>query len=221
MNWLTRTLNSTIGQKVMVGLTGLGLVLFMITHIGGNLLMYAGDDGASFNAYSDGLHSLGVLLYVAEAGLLATLLLHIAFIVRLTRRNAVAGGGGRYAVSASKTDGGSKNKASKTMAISGSIVLAFLFVHIWDFRLQYPPPEGQTLFDMVVVALQEPWRVALYVTGSLLIAWHVLHGFQSAFRSLGLNHPTWTPLLSRLGVLLALLFGVGFASFPIWIFLTQ
>jgi succinate dehydrogenase / fumarate reductase cytochrome b subunit len=221
LNWLTRTINSTIGQKVIVGLTGLALVLFMITHVGGNLLMYAGDDGASFNAYSDGLHSLGLLLYVAEAGLLAMLIVHVVFVIRLSRRNAQAGGAGRYAVSASKTDGGAKNKSSKMMLISGSIVLAFLFVHIWDFRLQYPPPEGQTLFDMVVAALQEPWRVGLYVVGSLLISWHVLHGFQSAFRSLGLNHPTWTPLLSRLGLVLALVFGIGFASFPIWIFLTQ
>ena len=69
-----------------------------------------------------------------------------------------------------------------------------------------------------LLARQEPWRVGLYVAGSLLVGWHVFHGFQSAFRSLGVNHSGWTPVFRKAGAGLGLLFALGFASLPLWIF---
>ena len=220
MNPLKRIYDSTIGQKALVGITGLALVGFLVTHLVGNLTMYAGDDGASFNAYSQGLHDLGILLYIAEVGLLVIFISHIALVARLVIKQRSAGGASRYAVTNTKRDGGwFQLKSSRTMAISGTILLVFLVVHIWDFRLQLEPDTN--LFEMVRSALQEPWRVGLYVAGSFVVGWHVFHGFQSAFRSLGLNHSAFTPGLSKTGTFLAVLFGLGFASFPLWIFLTQ
>ena len=101
------------------------------------------------------------------------------------------------------------------MAISGLIVLAFLIVHIADFRMA----RGEGLiYDQVTTKLQEPWRVTLYVLGSLLASWHVYHGFQGAFRSVGVNHNKYTPILRTIGTLLSIAFAIGFASIPIWIF---
>ena len=220
MKALKRFFDSTIGQKVLVGATGLALVGFLITHLVGNLFMYAGDDGASFNAYSAGLHDLGVLLYIAEIGLLAIFLAHVGLVTRLVIKQRRSGGAGRYAVSRSKQEGGGLSLlSSKMMSISGVVVLTFIVVHIWDFRLQLEPDTN--LFEMVRSALKEPWRVGLYTAGSFLIGWHVFHGFQSAFRSLGLNHSTFTPALEKAGKALAVIFGLGFASFPLWIFFTQ
>ena len=212
--------DSTIGQKALVGITGLALIGFLVTHLAGNLFMYAGDEGASFNAYSKGLHDLGVLLYIAEIVLLTLFVTHIALVARLVMKQRKAGGAGRYAVARSKRDEGAlQAKSSKMMTLTGSILLVFLVVHIWDFRLQLEP--GDNLFEMVRSALKEPWRVVLYVAGSFTVGWHIFHGFQSAFRSLGLNHSALTPGLSKVGSLLAVLFGLGFASFPLWIFFTQ
>ncbi|MGB0591914.1 MAG: succinate dehydrogenase cytochrome b subunit [Myxococcota bacterium] len=220
MNALKRIYDSTIGQKALVGITGLALVGFLITHLAGNLTMYIGEDGEAFNAYSSGLHDLGVLLYVAEIALLTIFLSHIVLVARLVMKQRKAGGAGRYAVTQSKQAGGGLQlKSSRMMSISGTILLVFLVVHIWDFRLQLEPDTN--LFEMVKSALQEPWRVGLYVVGSFLVGWHVFHGFQSAFRSLGLNHSVYTPALSKLGTFLAVLFGLGFASFPLWLFFTQ
>lgn len=220
MNALKRIYDSTIGQKALVGITGLALVGFLITHLAGNLTMYVGEDGETFNAYSSGLHDLGVLLYVAEIALLTIFLSHIVLVARLVMKQRKAGGAGRYAVTQSKQAGGGLQlKSSRMMSISGTILLVFLVVHIWDFRLQLEPDTN--LFEMVKSALQEPWRVGLYVVGSFLVGWHVFHGFQSAFRSLGLNHSVYTPALSKLGTFLAVLFGLGFASFPLWLFFTQ
>ena len=102
MNPLKRILDSTVGQKALVAITGLALVGFLITHLAGNLLMYSGDDGAAFNAYSAGLHDLGVLLYVAEIGLLIIFLTHVALVARLVIKQRASGGAGRYAVKATK-----------------------------------------------------------------------------------------------------------------------
>ena len=220
MNPLKRMYDSTVGQKALVGITGLALVGFLVTHIVGNLFMYAGDDGASFNAYSQGLHDLGLLLYIAEVVLLTIFLAHIFLVARLVMTQRAAGGANRYAVTKSKqAEGAMRLKSSRMMAFTGSVLLVFLVVHIWDFRLQLEP--GDNLFEMVTTALKEPWRVGLYVAGSFVVGWHVFHGFQSAFRSLGVNHSALTPALTKLGTLLALLFGLGFASFPLWIFFTQ
>lgn len=211
MDWLNRILGSTVGKKYVVGLSGLLLVGFMVTHLIGNLFMYVSPE--AFNGYTSKLHELGPLLLVLEAGLLGLFLVHIFFTIALVRANRAARGS-RYAVTKTKKpDGPLQLLASKMMPISGLIVLGFLVVHIWDFRIQWQ----EDLFALVDGKLQEMWRVVLYTVASVLIGWHLFHGFQSAFKSLGVNHSKFSPLLEKLGMLLAVVFGLGFASFPIWI----
>ena len=215
MSWLFRLFKSGIGRKVLVALSGLALVGFLIGHLTGNLLIYSGDNGESMNAYAQSLHELPGFM-VIEIGLLVMFLLHISLVIWLTVENKRARGGQGYSGGATKQESGVlRFLSSKTMAISGLIVLAFLIVHIADFRMA----RGEGLiYDQVTTKLQEPWRVTLYVLGSLLASWHVYHGFQSAFRSVGVNHNKYTPFLRTIGTLLSIAFAIGFASIPIWIF---
>ena len=212
MGWLKRTFGSSVGTKLLVALTGLGLVGFLVAHMTGNLLIYV-DDGKAINAYAKGLHELPGF-QLMEIGLIACFVAHIVLTIRLSLANRAAKGGG-YAVSATKKPTGVVALlASKTMALSGLVVLVFLVVHIADFRLARTD-EGP--MDLIFDTLQNPLHASLYAVGSLLVSWHVSHGFQSAFRSLGFNHTDVTPMLVKLGSGLAILLGIGFASIPVWI----
>ena len=212
MGWLKRTFGSSVGTKLLVALTGLALVGFLVAHMAGNLLIYV-DGGEALNVYAAGLHELPGFLLM-EIGLIFCFVAHIVLTVRLSLANRAAKGGD-YAVSATKKPTGLVGLlASKTMAFSGLIVLVFLVVHIADFRLERSDVGPmQLIFD----TLKNPLHASLYAVGSLLVSWHISHGFQSAFRSLGFNHTDVTPMLVKLGSGLAILLGIGFASIPVWI----
>ena len=204
---------SSVGTKVFVGLTGLGLVGFLVTHLAGNLLIYA-DEGSALNAYAESLHKIPGFLFI-ELGLLACFIAHIVLTIRLTMQNR-ASKGGSYAVSATRREEGILGLlASKSMALSGIVVLVFLVVHIADFRLKRAP--DLDLAALMFETLSNPIHATLYAVGSILVAWHVSHGFQSAFRSMGFNHTDLTPVLSKVGMGLSILMGLGFASIPVWI----
>ena len=208
MTWLIKTLNSSIGKKWLVGISGLALVGFLVTHIIGNSNLIFGED--AFNGYAHALHSIPGLP-VIQYGLLAVFLLHIGLSIRVSMENKKARGQG-YAVSGSKRKSGN-GLAAKMMPISGIIVLAFLLVHVSDFSLK----KGSitNLYETVTTTMAVPWRTALYVAGSLLVGWHMSHGIQSAFRSLGANHPKYTPFIAQAGVALSILMGIAFASLPL------
>lgn len=213
MAWLKMIFMSSVGTKVLVALTGLGLVGFLVTHLAGNLLIYA-DEGSAINAYAENLHNLpGFVL--AEVGLIGCFIAHILLTIRLTLQNR-ASKGGSYAVGATRREEGIMGLlASKSMALSGIVVLIFLVVHIADFRLKRSP--DLDVAALIFETLSNPLHASLYAVGSLLVAWHVSHGFQSAFRSMGFNHTELTPMLTKLGAGLSILLGLGFASIPVWI----
>lgn len=221
MSWLKRTFGTTIGKKVLVGITGLGLVIFLIGHLGGNLNLYAGPE--SFNAYAEKLHHGWFLgpwaVVLAEIGLALLFVVHVGLTVSLVIDNRRARGTA-YAKLRSKRGRPMEALASKAMAVSGVVVLVFLVVHLIDFRLQRGSIEAsdRSLYEVVVNTLQGPAHAALYAIATLLVGLHVFHGFQSAFRSLGVNRPRLTPALMRIGMALGVLLGLGFASLPIWIF---
>lgn len=220
MNWITQTFSSTIGKKVLVALTGLGLVGFLIMHLAGNLLIFAPSaEGRStgMDDYSHALHAIPVLP-LAEVGLVVFFVLHIALVLQLWASNRVARGGA-YAVSGSKRSSGKlAGLASKTMVVSGVIVLAFIPLHIWDFRAKRSLVHGEEatreISELVISTLSSPIHGVFYIVASLLIGWHLYHGIHSAFRSLGLNHGKYTPLIEKVGAVLAVVLAVGFASIP-------
>ena len=237
MNWLVKTLTTSVGQKVLMALTGLALCGFLVVHLGGNLLLYADSDGTKFNAYAEAIHKQGEsgLLIVAELGLIGLFGLHIFLAVSTSLKNRRARGT-RYAVKTpKKPKGWLVFDPSYMMTLTGIVIFLFLCLHISDLRLGTMGAEGNnrlvlseiagkekaTTVDQVKEVLSDPLSGPVYLIGAVLLAIHVSHGFSSAFQSLGFDHPKYTSLVRCVSVLFALVVGFGFASFPIWAMLTQ
>lgn len=212
MTWFLEALSRSLGKKQCVAVTGLALCAFLVVHLAGNLLLFAGKD--AFNSYAAALEHLA-LLPAAEIGLLLTFAVHIAFAARVTLDNFKARPV-RYAV---KRWEGGRTWGSATMWLSGPIVLAFLIVHLLQFR--FADRGDRTLYDMVAAAFQSLPYVAWYAFAAWVLALHVSHGFQSAIRTLGMAHPKYTPAAIWASRLFALLVGVGYSTIPIWMYCTR
>lgn len=207
MCWLCNFLNSSIGRKMFVALAGLLLMGFLVTHLAGNLLIYAGE--GAFNQYAAALEANEGLLVVAEIGLVALFLGHIVLSLWSRRQSAAARPVG-YEMQVSK---GGRTLPSRTMLISGLLTLAFLVVHIKTFKFG-AKPDG--LFRLVMDWFANPLYSGFYVVAMGALCLHLSHGFQSAFQTLGVSHPKYTPLIRKAGYGLALILAAGFASLPLY-----
>ena len=216
MNWILKTLSSSIGKKVLVALSGLGLLGFMFAHLYGNLQIYK-DNGAGLDEYAHHLHE-AAWLGPAEIGLLFMLILHVTLVIQLVMDNRGARGINRYKVTASKRDKDvpdiMRTFASKLMAVSGIITLLFLVIHIADLRAVRAEYEGQ-LGQRVIAVLSDPSKAMLYIVGSFTIGFHLSHGIQSAVRSLGIAHDKYSDHITKGGMAISMLLSIGFASIPI------
>lgn len=216
MSWFTRAASSSIGRKVVLAVTGLGLTLFVIAHLAGNLLLYVGAD--VYNDYAKKLHANEGLLMIAETGLFAFFGLHIYNALVTARANRKARPE-EYLVKVSKIDKSPLTAPpSNVMVASGVIVLLFLMVHLSDFKLELrnPGPPGELPFDKAVRLLHDPITWITYVVGTVVLGYHLSHGFQSAFQTLGFNHPKYSGCIRSVSIILACIIGAGFASFPVW-----
>lgn len=212
MSWFTKALKSSVGKKFVLGLTGLALVGFLMEHLVGNLLMYKSAD--SFNGYAHMLESSELIL-PAELGLLALFLVHILLAITVTVENKSA----RPEVYSMYASKGGRTLASKTMIYTGVLIFVFLVLHLLHFRfgVQSLDAEGRrNLYAAILALFRSPVYVAWYVLAVCLVGLHVSHGFQSALRSIGLNHPKYTPALESLSCLFGFLFAIGFSSFALW-----
>lgn len=205
-------MSSSVGKKYVMAASGLALVGFLIAHLLGNLLIFSGEEGAAFDSYAHTLES-NPLLPLAEIGLGLLFVVHIAMALRVSFQNRDARSQG-YAVRASL---GRRTIASSSMLVTGLVVLLFLLVHLYDFRigklLEDPPPSS--LAGLVRKRLATPLGAGIYLVGVAALALHLRHAFRSAFQSLGANHPHLNPTLEKAGIALAIILGLGFASFPI------
>lgn len=214
MSWLTRTLTSTNGRKLLAALSGLGLVLFLIIHLLGNLQIFSSSD--AFNEYAKALHD-GPLIVIGDVGLMIMFPLHIAMVIWLAVDNKKARGPVGYKVTGTKQERGFASVlASKSMLYTGLVLIAFVAIHVWQFRLQHEEI-GYDVRGAVIETLSSPAWGAFYIIGSLLTGWHLFHGIQAAFRSLGAHHPRYTPLIVRGGTALSIVLALGFAAIPAWI----
>ncbi len=216
LKWTLRLLNSSVGRKFVMGITGLGLCGFLVAHLAGNLLLYAGGD--KFDHYAHTLHSQE-WLPLAEAGLFVLFILHIylAFVTTMENRRARQQG---YFVKESKIAGRVLNPPpSNWMFISGALILGFLVLHIIDMKLGLRPDvkygEEHEAYRNTIAVLSNPISRVVYALGTLILGLHLSHGFSSAFQSLGLNHPKYTPLIKSVGVLFAIVISAGFFSLPV------
>ena len=225
-NKFNRIIRSTVFQKITMAITGLLLIGFVITHLAGNISLYF-PDSTAFNAYADMLASLGTLLYVAEIGLLAMFIVHIVTAIQITRLNKAARPVGYKAY---QTKGGPSkaNLSSRFMIVTGVLLLAFLVMHILQFKYGMGVSEGyvaeingkqvRDLHRLVVETFQNPIYVVIYVFAMIMLAFHLRHGFWSAFQSLGARNPSLHNLLQKIAILLAVGISLGFMGIPIWIY---
>lgn len=202
-------LESSIGKKIMVALAGLLLCGFLITHLAGNLFLFVG--GSAFNRYAQMLES-NPLLPLAEGGLFVLFLIHIALSVRARMAN-MAARPVAYQVSADK---GGRTPGSRTMAVSGSLILLFIIIHVATIKYQVGGAKGPDLFAHVTGWFANPLYAGFYVLALIGVGLHLSHGVQSAFQTLGVNHPRYTPLIRKAGLAFAALIALAFASMPIY-----
>ena len=210
MTWFFHVVTSSIGKKQCMAISGLGLCLFLTVHLAGNLLLFAGPK--VFNGYAATIEA-NPLLIPSEIVLLFTFLVHICFAIPVTLENRKARPI-RYVVSASK---GRRTFASSTMWLSGVVTLVFIVLHLIDFK--FASRNGKTLYDLVVLKFQSWLYVVWYILASSILALHLSHGFQSAFRSLGLEHPKYTPFVEGVGKVFSVIVAVGYSLIPLGVFL--
>jgi succinate dehydrogenase / fumarate reductase, cytochrome b subunit len=217
-----RVFSSSVGTKLLIGLTGLGLFAYLILHLAGNALIFAGQD--TFNAYSHTLISNPLLIPI-EIGLLAIFLIHIYKTVTMFLRNQSARPV-RYLKKERAGGTSRKSLASSTMIASGLVILLFVIIHVKQFKYgSYYQVAGEAsvrdLYRTEVEVFQHPLWVAFYVMATLIVALHLRHGIASAFQSLGLDHPLYTRRLTRWGIVLAVIIGGGLALIPVWVYLSH
>ena len=218
MSAVLRFFLSTIGRKYVVGLTGLGLSLFVLVHMLGNLLIFAGAD--AYNRYAHGLEEFP-LIFVVELGLLALFLCHIVLAVYLTFENKRARPEG-YLVEASGDK--ATSLIQKTMFHQGVVLLVFVVYHLITFKWG---PYYETVLDgemvrdiyrLVVEVFQQPFYVVGYLFCLVVLGLHLSHGVSSAVRTLGFNHPAYDPMVRWIGRTYAFVVSVGFLCQPIYVY---
>lgn len=225
--YFTSAIDSSIGRKYIMALSGLGLVGFIVIHLLGNLTLLAPTSDA-FNSYAHKLESLGPLLYFAEVILLFTFIFHIVFALKVTGQNKVARPDS-YQHSGNAGAPSKKTVYSQTMIYTGLVLFGFLFVHVWMFKfggmlftdIGMTSLHGEQVRDLhaqVLNYFKNPAWVALYSGVIFMLGFHLRHAFWSAFQSLGLNHPRFMPLIQCAGVCISLLLAVGFLLIPIWMY---
>ena len=217
-----RLFSSSVGTKLLIGLTGFLLFLYLILHLAGNALIFAGPD--IFNTYSHRLIS-NPLIVPIEIALLVVFLLHVykavTNYVANRRARPIGYDQKRFAGHTSR-----KSFASSTMIWSGLIVFLFIIVHVKQFKYGawYQTVSDDPIRDLARTEYEvfaQPAWVAFYVIATLLVGLHLRHGISSGFQSIGFDHPVYTRRLTQWGVAFAILIGAGLAIIPIWVFLTQ
>ena len=225
---------SSIGKKFTMGLTGLFLITFLVVHCFINSMIFFNDGGETFNHWG---HFMGsnLIIRTAEIGLFVFLIIHIVQGLMLWSQNKAARPI-KYAMN--KPDKNSK-WYSRSMGLLGTLILMFLILHLYHFWVpsrfggmanvhaletttlgEYANQEAHNLYkEMQIVFQNNLWVVIVYVLGVISLCWHLLHGFQSAFQTFGINHKRYTPILKGIGVFYSVVICLLFALMPISIYL--
>ena len=201
-----------------MAITGLLLCGFLVAHLAGNLLLPAG--GTLFNDYAKKLHENEGLLMVAETGLFAIFVLHLCLAFSLTGGNVMARGKG-YAVTESKReDTISKARPDKWMIGSGIVLLIYICLHLFDFKLHRLGMDDEltrlagdseaVTTEVAIHVLKSPVTMIGYAAGFVFLFAHLSHGVSSAFQSLGISHPKYNSLIRYGGLTFAGLISIGF-----------
>lgn len=212
-------IKSSIGKKIVMGLTGFFLISFLIVHAGINSCIWFNDGGETFAFYA---HFMGTntIVHFLEAGLFAGLILHIVDGFMLWKQNRDARPV-KYVYN--KPEANSK-WYSRSMALLGTLILLFLIIHLKHFwapnRATYiTTGEEENLFVMMQETFSSLPVVIVYCLGCFALFWHLLHGFKSAFQSLGLNHSRYNKTIEMTGIAFSIIVPFIFALMPISMYL--
>lgn len=226
MSWIINTLTSTIGRKVIMALTGLFLIMFLAVHLAGNLQLLHDDGGEAFNIYSYFM-AHNPLIQIVSKGNFFFIFLHIFVSLTLYIRNKKARPIG-YKVSAGNSN---SSWSSRSMTLLGTLILIFILLHLRGFwyilKFGEVPSvviDGVSMhnaYQLIVEAYAIPGVMIFYVISMIVLAFHLWHGFASAFQSLGLNHPKYNGIISGSGKLYAIIVPALFALIPIYMYLNN
>lgn len=216
MSWFTETIQSSLGKKLLMALTGLFLIIFLITHLAGNLqLMYGTKE--DFNSYAKFMTTFPPIKAVSYL-LYASILGHALYGLRLTRENAQA----RPIRYAANRPGANSTWSSRNMGILGTLIFLFIVIHMKSFwyemhwgEIPLDVNNNKDLHAVTVAAFKNPLYVLFYVLSMAALAFHLMHGFTSAFQTMGWNHSKYTPLVKSAGTGIALLIPALFALIPV------
>ncbi len=218
-------LRSSIGKKFLMGITGLFLISFLVVHCFVNALIFVNDGGETFDL---GCEFMGTnwIIRAMEVVLFAGILLHIFQALILTIENRKA-----RPVPYAKFDGSANSTwYSRWMGLLGTLILMFLIIHLTHFWVQsrftdnlahtreHIEGDQITMFDRMKYIFSSLPVVIVYCLSMVSLAYHLLHGFQSAFQTLGLNHKKYTPLIKKCGVAFSIIVPLIFAAMPICIY---
>jgi succinate dehydrogenase / fumarate reductase, cytochrome b subunit len=218
MNW-KQYFTTSIGKKLQMSLTGIFLIVFLVVHCYINAQIFYNDGGTRFN---EAAHFMGTnfVIRTVELGLFAFLILHVVQGLLLWAKNRSRRSVG-YAVSA-----GNKTSAwySRSMALLGTLILMFLVLHLSKFwapnRFSQLTGGGELkLYDMMKEEFQVPWVVAVYIFGCISLAWHLVHGFYSAFQTLGLGTHKYKGMIKFIGIAFSIIVPLAFIMMPVAFFM--
>jgi succinate dehydrogenase / fumarate reductase cytochrome b subunit len=222
-------LRSSVFRKQVIAVTGAAMIGFLVAHLSGNLLIYAGPK--AFNAYAEKMASLGPLLWVMRIGLIVCALAHVYLTLKLVQENRAARPQS-YAVDEPK---GKRSLAAMIMQYTGIFILLFLALHLYDFTFANKSGphsvvpglsngESLGLFGVVWNSFKftDPigWlRIPVYLIAVTGVGLHLSHAIQSVVQTLGFSHPRYTPLIRIASVGIGALLALGFGMIPVYVML--
>lgn len=218
MNAFVNFYQSSVGKKIVMSLSGLFLCLFLIVHVGGNLLLFSDDGGELFNAYSKFMGSNPIIRTV-EIVLFVALLVHVVSgtVVWLRNRRSRPTGYNEYRLNDTV-----KFESRTPMLTTGAVVVFFfLLIHLNSFWVpeRFPAGDHMLPYERVEAKFSNPLYSGFYLFALVFVAYHLKHGFQSAFQTLGLRHKKYIRLLDAIAILFWLVIPLGFAAMPIYFLL--
>lgn len=211
----SKLFKSSLGKKYLMGLTGLLLISFLIVHAGINALIFMNDGGHQFEIAAEFMGTNWVIRTL-EVGLMLGLLAHIVDGLMLWAANRKA-----RPVNYAYTNASANSKwYSRSMGLLGTLLLIFLIIHLRHFwvvsRFTDEITSGrETLFNEMKEVFENPVVVLIYVLGCISLAYHLMHGFASAFQSMGWNHKKYTPIIKSVGYAYSIIIPLLFAAMPI------
>jgi succinate dehydrogenase / fumarate reductase cytochrome b subunit len=229
MTW-KQIFTSSVGKKFVMALTGVSLIIFLVVHVGLNACIWANDSGEMFNKAAHFM-SVTVVVRIAEVGLFAGIILHIVqgLMLELQNRSKRAIG---YEVSLGNR--GSK-WYSRSMGLLGTLILLFLIMHIYHFwtpsrlggigniqalqPVEYNGKAYHNLYAEMITVFQSLPIVMLYVLGCISLGYHLMHGFKSSFRTLGLHNERYYKIVNIKGIAFSIIVPFVFAMMPVSIYL--